>query len=271
MLLTPLGSHPSGLTFFAAQATGHDLRLGVELFAVGVQLGSQAHTRVHPTGGATVLTGALHRVTCKNMDSKTRRAVPLMPQKVTMGFMSINSFALSRQRCTGVGIPDEAVQNTLLGTKTSGSCNPASTPSSPSACSPQMGDLCSCQSCNCHLCDNMQQWHVYYEPCCILRGAWHVVANDGGRVLPIIPAPNRPGCRLLTCGSLMTPGCLSYQARVRPMFGCTTLMPAWAAAAPCTKLQQPTTNTHTPGRHHCQKDCSTVRARAFAWLLAASR
>lgn len=41
----------------------------------------------------------------------------------------------------------------------------------------------------------------------------------------------------LTLGSRIAPGWRLYQSCRRPTFGCTTLMPFCAAAAPCTKLQ----------------------------------
>lgn len=40
------------------------------------------------------------------------------------------------------------------------------------------------------------------------------------------PSQQAHAAALLTCGSLITPGFLLYQSRVRPTFGCTTLMPA---------------------------------------------
>jgi hypothetical protein len=52
------------------------------------------------------------------------------------------------------------------------------------------------------------------------------------RALPLCNSlPDR-----LTCGSLMTPGFLLYQSRVRPTLGWITLTPACAAATPCTRL-----------------------------------
>lgn len=53
------------LTVCCAQPTGHDLRLGVVLFDVRVQLAGQPHTSVNAAAEATVLTGTLQGTTAK--------------------------------------------------------------------------------------------------------------------------------------------------------------------------------------------------------------